>query len=151
MPTSYIQNYINGIIIAWVNSDVKAFLWKSIGCQILIYGMKSIDLSRSDLKQLKTTQGNVIKQIMGVKKRAHHSNLLKALKIPPVEEVIANNLLRLYKHIFKTDTPTRDLQSALLATYMLKGNIIKGTLLDRVIKAGCDPLKIIPLYVRNVM
>ena len=52
-------------------------------------------------------------------------------------------MLRLYKNIFQTNTPARDLQSTLLATYMLNGNAVKGSLLDRVIKAGCDPLKII--------
>ena len=126
-----------------LNSDVKAFLWNTMGCPILVYGMESINLSKQDIKQLKTTQGNIIKRIMGIKKRAHHSNILKALNIPPVEDVIGHNLLRLYKNNFQTNTPTRDLQSTLLAKYLLRGYTVKGTLLNRVIKAGSDPLKII--------
>ena len=35
------------------------------------------------------------------------------------------------------------MQSALLATYILKGNTINGTLLDRLVKTGVNPLKLI--------
>ena len=132
-----------GLSYPGLNSDVKAFLWNSICCPILVYGMESIAISEKDLKSLKTTQGNIIKRIMGIKKRSHHSKLLKALKIPVIEDVITKNSLRLYKNIFKTDTPARDLQSVLLARYIIKGNITKGTLLEKVVKAGCDPLQII--------
>ena len=61
--------------------------------------------------------------------------------VPAVDDIIMDNSQRLYKNIFKANTPARDLQSALLASYMIQGTTIKGTLLDRVIKAGADPLK----------
>ena len=48
-----------------LNSDVKAFLWNSIGCPLLSYGMESLSLSNTNIKILKTTQGNIIKRIMG--------------------------------------------------------------------------------------
>ena len=57
--------------------------------------MESLVISSSDLKVLKTTQGNIIKRIMGLNKRSHHSSLLKALKVPPVEEIIKKNSLGL--------------------------------------------------------
>ena len=98
---------------------------------------------KNDIKELKTTQGNIIKRTMGINKRSHHSNLLKALKIPSIEDVINNNSLRLYKNIFKTNTPARDLQSIFLAKYILNGTVIKGSLLDRVIKAGSNPIKLL--------
>ena len=80
---------------------------------------------------------------MGLNKRSHHSSLLKALKIPPIEEVIQKNCMGLYRNIFKADTPARELQSVLLAKYISNGNIIKGTLLDRITKSGGQPLDII--------
>ena len=83
------------------------------------------------------------KRIVGIKKCSHHSNLLKALKIPLVEDVIIKNSLCLYKNIFKTNTPARDLQSVLLARYIIEGNITKGTLLEKIVKAGYDPLQIL--------
>ena len=98
--------------------------------------MESIDLTQNNFSQMKTTQGNIIKRVMGVNKRSHHSNLLKALIVPSVDNVIKNNSLRLYTNIFKANTPARDLQSALLASYIIKGSTIKGTLLDRVVGAG---------------
>ena len=132
-----------GLSYPGLNSDVKAFLWKSISSPLLVYGMESLSLSNSDLKLLKTTQGNIIKRIMGLNKRSHHTKLLKALKVPPIEEVIKKNSLGLYKNIFKTDTPSRELQSILLARYITKGSIIKGTLLERIVKFGVQPLDIL--------
>ena len=60
-----------------LNSDVKAFLWNTIGYHILAYGMESINLSESDIKNLKTMQGNTIKRVMDINKRSHHSNILR--------------------------------------------------------------------------
>ena len=75
--------------------------------------MESIDLSQSNIRHLKTTQGNIIKIVMGVNKCAHHSSLLKALVIPAVDDTIMHNSQRRYKNIFKANTPARDLQSTL--------------------------------------
>ena len=85
-----------GLSYPGLNSDVKAFLWNTIGSPILTYGMESIDLSQSDIKHLKTTQGNIIKRVMGVNKCAHHSSLLKALVVPAVDDIIMDNSQRLY-------------------------------------------------------
>ena len=51
--------------------------------------------------------------------------------------------MRLYRNIFKANTPARDLQSTLLSHFILNGTIIKGTLLDRIVGAGADPLDLI--------
>ena len=51
--------------------------------------------------------------------------------------------MRLYRNIFKANPPARDLQSTLLAHFVLKGITIKGTLLDRIVGAGADPLGLI--------
>ena len=88
-------------------------------------------------------QGNTIKRVMGINKHSHHSNILKALGVPSVDDVIKNNAVRLYKNIFKAKIPARDLQSVLLAHFILKGTTIKGTLLDRIVRAGADPLELI--------
>ena len=132
-----------GLSYPGLNSEVKAFLWNSIGCPILSYGMESIALSCSDIKTLKTTQGNIIKRINGLNKRSHHSNLLNALKIPTIEDVIKKNSLCLYKNIFKSDNPAREFQSALLARYITNGNITKGSLLEKIVRSGLNPLSII--------
>ena len=132
-----------GLSYPGLDSDVKAFLWKSIGSPLLAYGMESLALSNGDLKVLKTTQGNIIKRIMGLNKRSHHSKLLKALKVPSMEDVIQKNSLGLFRNIFKTETPARELQSIFLARYIINGSTTKGTLLERVLKYGGNPLDII--------
>ena len=60
-----------------------------------------------------------------------------------MDNVIKKNSLVLYKNIFKTDTPARELQSVLLARYLIKGTSTKGTLLEKVLKFGGKPLEII--------
>ena len=80
---------------------------------------------------------------MGISKHSHHSNILKALGVPTIDDVIKNNAMRLYSNIFKANTPARDLQSTLLSHFILNGTIIKGTLLDRIVGAGADPLDLI--------
>ena len=82
---------------------------------------------------------------MGINKRSHHSSILKALNIPSVEEVIKCNTFTLFRNVFSSDTPARDFQALMLAEYMLSGRLTKGTLLERVVCAGRDPLKIILL------
>ena len=63
-----------GLSYPGLDSDVKAFLWKSIGSPLLTYGMESVALSNNDLKALKTCQGNTIKRINGLNKRSHQGN-----------------------------------------------------------------------------
>ena len=126
-----------------LNSNVKAFFRNTIVCSIIAYGMESIDISESDMKHLRTMQGITIKRVMGVSKHSHHSNILKALGVPTVDDVIKNNAMRLYRNIFKSNTPERHLQSTLLTHFILKGTTIKGTLLDRILVEGAEPLDLI--------
>lgn len=83
-----------------LNSDMKAFLWNTIDCPILADGMESIELSENDIKHLSTMQKNTIKRVMGVSKHSAHSNILKALRVPTVDDII-KNAMRLYRNIFK--------------------------------------------------
>ena len=54
-----------------------------------------------------------------------------------------DNGLRLYKNMFNTDTPARELQATLLAKYIKLGSIPKGSLLEKVVVAGYSPLQVI--------
>lgn len=42
-----------GVSYPGLKSDVNAFLWNSIGCPILTYGMESIALSGTNIRTLK--------------------------------------------------------------------------------------------------
>lgn len=50
----------------------------------MLYGMDCIPLSSSDISRVNSAKGTVIKNVMGLSKRHHHSQLLIALKIPPM-------------------------------------------------------------------
>jgi len=66
-------------------------------CQpILLYG---IPLSNSGENKLESTQGNLLKQSLGLNKRSHRSNLLKALSVNKIEVVIKWNTAYLLKRI----------------------------------------------------
>ena len=93
MSTRYVQFSFIWVSYPGLNSDVKAFLWSTIGCHIHAYGMEFIDLSESDIKQLKTLQGNTIQRVMGISKLSHHSSNLQALAVPTVDDVIKDNTM----------------------------------------------------------
>ena len=80
---------------------------------------------------------------MDINKRSHHSNLLRALNIIPVNQMIDRNVIGLYHRIYKATTLAKQFQSILLANYILSGKTIRGTLLDRVVAAGHNPLDVI--------
>ena len=54
----------------------------------------------------------------------------------------------LYNRIFQTDTPLRDLCTYYLSMFILSGNTIKGTILDRIVNIGSCPIKC--AYDKNV-
>ena len=80
---------------------------------------------------------------MGINKRSHHINLLRALDVTPIDMLIDKNATGLYHRIFKVNTLAKHFQSILLANYILSGKTIRGTLLDRVVTAGHNPLDVV--------
>ena len=108
-----------------------------------LIGLETIHISNADLKELKTTQGTVIKRGLGLSKRSHYHRVLKACNITPIEKIISDNAARLYHNIFQCNTPARTFQSLLLSSYILTGKAETGTLLDRVIRAGHKPHNLI--------
>ena len=124
-------------------SETKAYLWNSIGAPMITYGMDSVNLTNANLKQLRSVQGNVIKRVMGIPKRSHHSELLEALRIPATNELVKVNTQKLYHRIFKCKSPARDIQQRFLANYLTNNEVIPGTLIQRLISQGVSPVKTI--------
>ena len=69
-----------------------------------------------------------VERVMGAHKLFHHSNILTALGVPSLDDGIKKYALRLYKNLFKANTPARELKSLLLANFILKGINTKGTI-----------------------
>ena len=91
------------------------------------------------IKHIESTQANSLKSVNGIPKRSHHSNLLSALNVYPVKSVVSRNTVSLWHRTFKVDSPSREINAYLLSQYILFGYRVKGTLIDRVLMAGCSP------------
>ena len=129
-----------------LNTSVKSYLMKSVCCPTMLYAMDCIPLCRSDIGLLKSAQGGIIKNVMGLSKRHHHSQLLNALKIPVVTDVISKNTYSFYHRALCVRSPVQQLQSRFLAQYILNGEVIKNTLLDKLLMQGHIPLDCIFNY-----
>ena len=93
------------------------------------------------LKQLETVQGNLVKQALGISKRSRSSDVLQALNICKVEDIIHKNTASLMYRIFLVESPIRNLAKHFLSAYIARGVVIPGTIVDRLITYGLSPTK----------
>jgi hypothetical protein len=129
-----------------LHTSVKCYLWKSVCCPTMLYAMDCIPLSRSDISQLRSAQGSIIKNVMGLSKRHHHSQLLNAMKIPTVVDVISKNVYSFYNRALTVNSPVQQVQARFLSSYLLGNAIVKNTLLDKLLSHGHKPLDCIFNY-----
>ena len=87
---------------------------------VLIYGMDGIPINKNNIKKLDTIQGNLIKQAVGLSKRAHTTELLLSLGINRIPDVLNKNIASLYNRIFKISTPLQDLTTYFLSQYIIR-------------------------------
>ena len=77
-----------GVGYPGLSSEAKAHIWKTVGVPSLLYGCDSVSLTKKDLNNLQSTQGSIVKSLMGLGIRAHHTALLTALEMSPVSRII---------------------------------------------------------------
>ena len=133
----------SGMCYPGLEADAKAHIWNTIGAPTIQYGMECVDLSRKNKQHLSTVQTNIIKNVMGLSKRSHHTHLLQALRIPSFDQYLDLSIRRLYNRLMVTDTPAGALQTRLLARYTSTGHVIKHTLLARLLSRLHDPYLLI--------
>jgi hypothetical protein len=95
-----------GMCYPGLNTTCKAYLWKSACLPTLTYGCESMNICKADMKRLNNAQGCTIKNLLGLGKRSHHSNLLSALGLPSTEHIINRNILSFYHNVFRVSSPT---------------------------------------------
>ena len=132
-----------GMSYPGLSSDIKAHIWNSVGASTLLYGMDSIALDAKELKRLSVTATTLVKSVLGLPKRSHHSSVLSALNIPTVQNEVQYATVNLYQRIFREESPVRQLQARLLAKYVLTGKCVCGTILSNIIKYGLNPVTVI--------
>ena len=84
---------------------------------VLMYGIDGISISKTNVKRLDISQGNLVKQSMGLSKRSHTTELFAALGINRSQELVNHNLISLYHRIFNINTPYLIHQSRLIDVY----------------------------------
>ena len=89
-----------------------------------------------DITKMEKFQGGMIKNVMGVSKRSHHTSLLHAMDIHSIQEVLEKKSLTLYNKIFRYSSPARDLN---MSEYFVHSRRYPGTLLDKIVSFGYSP------------
>ena len=92
---------------------------------------------------MNSTQGCIIKQLCGLGKRSHHTNLLRAINLDNVSSAISNNTKSVFKRVCINESPTKNLCLRLLSEYMYNGSRIPGTIVDRILKLGYSPVDVL--------
>ena len=111
------------------------------GPRFTIWIIMCIYLNKTGINKLESLQGRCIKEAIGVSKRSHHSDLLTAMGINTVNNIVINNLATFWRRIFKVDSPAADLNRYLLSVYLQHGVVYPNTLLGRLLAAGLNPIK----------
>lgn len=129
-----------GILYPGASPEVQAYLYKHICQPSLTYGVECMNISDKEICKLDSTQGKLIKQSLGLSKRSHNTEILKALNIKTVSEIVTNNRLSLYHRICNNASPARSLIFYNLSRYILQ-NKAEGSLLHNIVKSGFSPLQ----------
>ena len=122
--------------------DVKVDLWKKVGLPSLIYGMDSLNVNKSGLKRIETAQCNIIKQVLGLRKRSHNTKLLEAIRLSSVSDHVKQRSIGLLRKFFTTNSPYRKLGLYHLSKFIVSGSVYAGSIINRIIEYGVSPIKI---------
>jgi hypothetical protein len=79
----------------------------------------------------------MIKSALRLGKLSNHSNIASAMSVRSTGRTIME---KTYWKIFETEPPVMILCISMLIKYITNCNVIKGTMIDRLMKAGLTPL-----------
>ena len=122
-------------------SEAKSHIWKTVCSPVLTYGLECVHINKTGINKMESMQGRCIKEAMGIPNRSHHSDLLTALGISKVYNIVAKNSANLWRRIFKVDSMAADLNRYLLSVFLRDGAVYPNTLLGRLISFGLDPIR----------
>ena len=129
-----------GLCYPGLNTVSKTALYNSVCQPVLTYGFDALYINEPGIERLEKAQGFIVKQFLGLDNRHHHTNLVDALGIRKISQVIEWGVVSLYRRLFIVDSPLRDFNYHLLSLLLCKGIIVPGTLIDRVCCFGYSPI-----------
>ena len=119
--------------------DLRLHLWHTICRPILTFGLETVYLNRAMYSKLESLQGTIVKIFLGMSRYSHHSKLLTALDILPIEESLKSMSISLMKRIFLVNFPVLSLCSFFMSKYLITGKY-----------SECTVLSVLRLYVCNI-
>lgn len=131
-----------GIIYPGTSTDVQMYLYSHICQPTLTYGIDCLYLTQNDVNKLESAQGKFIKQCLGLSKRSHNTKLLKALNVKKVSRIHEKSCASLYNRICQVQSPARSLLLYHLSKFILYGDLVKGSLLCKIVNQGYSPIKL---------
>ena len=96
-----------------LKTKIKVQLYKTYCRPILSYGCEALKINQLDQRKLKTTEGTIIKRIMGLGKRARTTKLMHALDMETTEMMLLRRKLYFMKRLM-INKFTRELVTSLL-------------------------------------
>lgn len=140
---SYYSLQDTGMAYPGADVTVKTHIWKTICQPVLLYGMECTHLSATSMQQLETSQGNLIKQSLGLCKIARTSHLLHSMGIYNISDMVKKRYTTLYRSLFSLDNSCTMLNVNMLSQFLLSGCLFKGTLLSNIIQLGLSPIDLL--------
>ena len=98
---------------------------------------------RNELTRLERTQGNHIKQCLGLGKTVHSTNILQALNVRKIVNNVSAKCLVFYNSVFSNATPATKLNRFFLSRYVASGRLIPGTLISNIVRDGYSPMSVV--------
>ena len=132
----------SGLSYPGLNSGTKTMLYKTSCQPVLIFGCEALALSESNFNDLEKSQGHIVKQFCGLGKRHRHSDLIKALSIDKVRDIISQRTVSLFHRLLQCESPTRQLCFHLVSLYINTGVLIPGTIVHRICSLGLSPVNV---------
>ena len=68
----------------------KGHLYKTFIRPVLMYGMESIDLKKTEINEMRRTEGNIVKKLIGIPSRCRTTSFLLSLNIEDTRTFLEN-------------------------------------------------------------
>jgi len=97
------------------------------------------------MKKIENARSGIMKRVCGIPKRSHHKQLLQALNISSVNNMLIRSVTSLYTRIFNVNSTLRDLCVYDLTAFMASIKTIPSTITHRLTQLGLSPVDIVLL------
>ena len=117
----------------------KAYLWKTVVLPVLVFGCNTAPLRPSDVERLDALQAACVKAAFGLPRSAHHSALLAAAGVAPIQEWLRNAIFCTFRAAMSDGHRLQQVLLTSLAKLALHPSSLEGSFLLQVHQmCNCD-------------